>query len=103
MHEEECREDHVREVVDDVVELRAVEFGQDLLHADGARQRAIDRIDGEGVGHPAERRGRSVALDRQDREHAGGGAARREQVDAPGGAAPERSRGNPAHSPSPGR
>src|SRR5262249_60144520 len=71
--------------------------------ADGARERAVDRVDGQGVRHPPEGGRRVVPLDGEDAEHAGRGAAGGEEMDAPGRAQTERPRRDRAHAPGPGR
>jgi len=50
--QERRRHDGVVQVVNDIVELSAVEAGQDLPHAGGAGERAVARIDEGGDQHP---------------------------------------------------
>ena len=51
MHDE-CGHEHERQVVDDVVELRAVEVRRALLDACQARERPVNGIDHRGRRQP---------------------------------------------------
>ena len=85
------RHEHVRQVVDDVVEVRAAEVGQALADADQARQVAVGRVDEHLQREPGEGDAVVVRQRRERREQRTDGACRRVGVHRPGRTRPRRS------------
>ncbi len=81
---EEHRQKHERQVVDDVVEPRAIEPRQPLLDPDGPCQPPVGGIDDRRATHPQERLAVVAGEDRERAEERGERAGGSVEVDEPG-------------------
>ena len=84
MNQKKARSDDEIQIIDDPIKQVAVEPGNHFLHASGARQRAIGRIDDDRQSHQKKRFAKRTLFDSEDTKEADDGAEGGIKMDEPG-------------------